>query len=80
MEFYNNHKYNEDYVFIYTDSSLLHTNGTWKAGYGVVAYRGNEEITIANRALGEGIEAYNAEMKALEKAVKESSANYICRG
>ena len=52
------------------DSSLLHTNGTCKTGYGVVAYRGNEEIAIANGALGEGVEVYDTEMKALEKAAK----------
>ena len=70
VEFYEEHKYNEDYVFIYTDGSLLHPSGTRMTGYGVVAYRGNEEIVIANGALGEGVEVYDVEMKALEKAAK----------
>ena len=39
-------------------------------GYGMVAYRGNKEIVIANGALGEGVEVYNVEMKVLEKAAK----------
>ena len=69
-EFYEEYKYNEDYAFIYTDGSLSQFRGTRITGYGVVAYRGNEEIAIANGALGEGIEAYDAEMKALEKAAK----------
>ena len=34
-------------------------------GYGVVAYRGNEEIVIANGALGKGVEVYDVEMKAV---------------
>ena len=68
--FYEEYQHNEDYAFIYTDSSLLHTNGTCKAGYSVVAYRGNEEIAIANGALGKGVEVYDTEMKVLEKAAK----------
>ena len=50
--------------------SLFHARGTCKTGYSIVAYRGDEEIAIANRALGEGVEAYDTEMKALEKAAK----------
>src|SRR5258708_38548 len=67
---FNEHKDNEESVFIYTDGSLSYKNGTQKTGYGVTMFRKGEEITTENGAMGKFIEVYDIEMKALEVASK----------
>ncbi len=57
-------------MFIYTDGSLSCDKGTRRTGYGVVAYRNDMEIASEKGPLGEYIEAYDTEMKALEMAAK----------
>ncbi len=67
---YDEYKDNSEYMFIYTDGSLSYDKGTHRTGYGVVAYRNGMEITSEKGPLGEYIESYDTEMKALEAAVK----------
>ncbi len=63
---YNEYKGESDIMFIYTDGSLSYNNGTCRTGYGVVAYRNGKEITSVKGPMGEHVEAYDTEMKALE--------------
>src|SRR5258705_766610 len=55
-------------LFIYMDGSVSYDNGTQKTGYGVVAYRKATEISSEKGPLGEFVEAYDMEIKALEAA------------
>ncbi len=67
---YDEYKDDSEYMFIYTDSSLSYDKGSHRTGYGVVAYRNGMEIASEQGPLGEYIEAYDTEMKALEVAAK----------
>src|SRR5260221_7690388 len=67
---YDEYKDDSDFMFIYTDGSLSYDMGTRRTGYGVVAYRNGMVIASEKGPLGEHIEAYNTEMKALEAAAK----------
>src|SRR5258708_16033257 len=57
-------------MFIYTDGSLSYNNGTCRTGYRVVAYRNGKEITSVKGLMGEHVEVYDTEMKALEVAAE----------
>jgi len=65
---FDEHKEDNEFLFIYTDSSLSYKKGTCKMGYGVMAYWYSEEINMENGALGKFIEVYDVEMKALKVA------------
>ena len=65
---YDKNKHDNDFLFVYTDSSLSYDKGTHKTGYGVVAYRNDKVLATENGTLREYVEAYDAEMKALEVA------------
>src|SRR5258708_2792532 len=65
---YNENKEDNDFLFVYTDSSLSFDKGICRTGYGVAVYREAIEIASENRPLGEFTGAYNLEMKALEAA------------
>ena len=67
---YDEYKDDSNFMFIYTDRSLSINKGIHRTGYGVVAYRNDMEIASENGPLGEHIEAYDTEMKALEMAMK----------
>src|SRR5258708_3965264 len=65
---YDKNKHDNDFLFVYTDSSLSYDKGTHKTGYGVVAYRNDKVLATENGTLREYVEAYDAEMKALKVA------------
>ena len=67
---YDEYKENDEVMFIYTDGSLSFNNGTRTTGYGVVAYRNGMEIASVNGPMGEHVEAYDTEMRALEAAAE----------
>jgi len=66
VNLFDEHKEDNDFIFIYTDGSLSYNKGTHKTGYGAVAYWKGAEIEMDNGVMGEFIEVYDAEMKALE--------------
>ncbi len=63
---YDEYKRESDVMFIYTDRSLSYNNSTCRTGYRVIAYRNGKEIASVKGSMGEHIEVYNTEMKALE--------------
>src|SRR5260370_16944162 len=65
---FDKHRDDNEFIFIYTDGSLSYDKGTHKTGYRAVAYWKGNEIKSANRAMGEFVEVYDAEMKVLEVA------------
>ena len=65
---FDKHKDDNEFLFIYTDGSLSYDKGTRKTGYRAIAYLNGTEINMVNRAMGEFIEVYDAEMKVLEVA------------
>src|SRR5260370_8993662 len=68
VNLFDEHKEDKDFIFIYTDGSLSYNKGTQKTGYGAVAYWKGAEIEMDNGVMGEFIEVYDVEMKALETA------------
>ena len=67
---YDEYKNDNDFMFVYTDGSLSYYNRARRTGFGVAIYRNNTEITSKKGPMGEFVEAYDTEMKALEVASK----------
>src|SRR6266436_1435519 len=67
---YDEYKRDNDFMFVYTDGSLSYYNGVRRTGYGIAIYRNDTEIAYEKGPMGEHIEAYDTEMKALEVALK----------
>ena len=65
---FDEHKEDNKFLFIYMDGSLSYNNGTHKTGYRVAAYWNGKEIAGVNGAMGEFVEVYDTEMKALKLA------------
>src|SRR5258708_3403502 len=65
---YDEYKRDNDFMFVYTDGSLSYYNGVRRTGYGVAIYRNDTEIASEKGPMGEHVEAYDTEMKALEVA------------
>jgi len=63
---YDEYKRDNDFMFIYTDGSLSYHNRACRTGYGIAIYRNNTEIMSEKGPMGEYVEAYNTEMKALK--------------
>ena len=63
---YNEYKGDSKVMFVYTDGSLSYNNGTHRTGYGIIAYRNGMEIASVKGSMGEHVEVYDTEMRALE--------------
>ena len=71
LEFVTEHEDNPDYLFVYSDGSCTEENGKRRTGYGVVRYTMGETVFESQGAIGEHVEAYNAEMTGLRAAAEE---------
>ena len=53
---------NINFLFVYSDGSLMEHRGRRKTGYGLVGYNKGEIVFEWNGTLGKHAEVYNAEM------------------
>ena len=63
---------NPDFLFVYSDRSLTEQRGRRRTGYSVIGYNKGEVVFKRNRALGEHVEVYDAEMMGIQIAAEET--------